>query len=361
MRLIRRIITILFICSLPLMNLNAGLVYFANINKKQCGFIAKSGEDFYAYTSQSALLSLGRFAVKSFDGTSLQSSGSLELSYNSDIARIKIDPGKLKDQAFEIGGNVKMGGDVEVYSVSLSDNIDSKGKTKVKGVGMYSFAIDKETDFDSAGTPVLSDNKVVGVLSKGYEEFEVASHWNEGKVKIVEKKNKTGARLDVEVNWVPAEKVGFDRAGEELADAQKFQSEFLPILNFWCANPYRELPEDIKYPKDLQSWVNDFKYKTKAYDKLVPRSKDLNDKKGLVDSLMEGTLERSMKLSKFPQNKVRQMKISWKTPYLRSRAGTYMTNWRKIDKLMECRLVNMEYMVPTSFTPDGPESGNKKK
>jgi hypothetical protein len=60
--------------------LNASIIYFANINKKQCGFIAKSGEDYYAYTSQIALLSLGRFAIKTTNGADIKKIGSLEIS-----------------------------------------------------------------------------------------------------------------------------------------------------------------------------------------------------------------------------------------------------------------------------------------
>lgn len=350
------------LCFISSSSLNAGMLYFANIKNKQAGFVAKSGEDYYAYTSQTALFSLGRFALKTFDGTTIKITGPLELSYYSDIARVKVDPGVLKDKAFELGGKVPLGEDVQVYSVSIADNIDTKSSVNVKGIGMYSFALGKETENESAGAPILSsDGKVVGVVSKGYFNFDIASGWGNEKIKVVEKKNKIGARLDVDVKWVPANKAGFDRAGEEITQAAKFQHEFLPLLNFWCENPYRELPEDIKYPKELKSWVKDHNYKTKAYDTLIPRcAKDPAKKKGLIDNLMEGTLDRANKLCKFPKNKVRQMQIPWKTPYMKGRANTYLKNWLKVNRMMQARLVNLEYLVPYSFG-DQKNMQSKKK
>ena len=343
--------------------LNAGLVYFANIKGKQPGFIAKSGEDYYAYTSQCALMKIGRFALKSFSGTAISTAGDLEVSYYSDIARIKIKPGNFKDQAFELDNKIIMNSDVEVYKVSIADNIDSKSPAKVKGIGRYAFAIDQENGPDSAGCPILSsDGKVIGVLGKGYEQFVIASHWNEGKVSMEEVKNKIAARLDVNVRWVSAKKAGFSRASSEIVNSAKFQTEFVPILNWWCANPYRILSDDIKYPKDLNSWAKDLKHKTRIYDKLVEKCKqNPSDKKGLIDSLMTGTLDRSLKFTKFPQNKIRQMQIRWKTPFLQSRAKIYMKNWQDIDDIVERRLIAMEYMPPHVFAPKAAMESKKKK
>ena len=348
--------------------LHAGLVYFANIKRKQSGFIAKSGEEYYAYTSQVALMRIGRFALKSFEGSTIPTTGDLEISYNSDIARIKIEPGKFKDSAFELGGKVIMNSTVEVYKVSIADNIDSKSAAKIKGVGMYSFAIDKETGGDSAGCPVVdSEGKVIGVLSKGYEKFSIASHWDEGKVSIKEIKNKIAARLDVEVQWVEADKAGYYRAATEISDAAKFQAEFIPILNWWCANPYRILSDDIKYPDDLKSWAKDLKYKTRIYDRLVAKcGKNPSEHKGLIDGVMTGTLHRSLKLSKFAQNKLSQMEVLTKssaktTPFLKSRANIYVKNWQQVDHVMEYRLIAMEYMAPHTFAPKEAGSVKKKK
>ena len=367
MRYSIQLLTFIVIFLLPLINLNAGLVYFGNIKKKQCGFLVKSGEDYYAYTSQTALMGLGRFAIKSVDGViTLKSMGALEISYYSDIARMKVDPGKLKDQAYEIEGAVIMGMDVQVFSVSIADNIDSKSSAQVDGIGMYAFAFNKETDIDSTGTPVVSsDGKVVGVLSKGYKEFEITSRWNSGKVKIIDEKNKLAARLDVKVKWVSAGKADFNKASKAIADTLKFQEDFLPLLNWWCANPYRKLSGDVKFPKKLKAWVNDNNHKTKIYDKLVAKcAKNPIKHTGLIDSLTDSTLHRALKLSKFPQSNLRKMQIKWKTPYLRSRAQIYMTNWHKIDKMMERRLKSMEYLLPQSFkskSDDAMESDKKKK
>lgn len=352
-------IAILLLCLVFSSNiLNAGLVYFANIKKKNVGFIVKSGEDYYAITSQAALMSLGRFAIKTFDGTTIKQTGPLELSYYSDAARMKIDPGVMKDKALEFGGKVDLGAEVEVYSISIADNIDSKSNAKVDGIGMYAFSIDKETDNDSVGTPVLSkEGKVLGVLSKGNMEFDIEKSWGtDEKLKVVERKNKLAARMDVDVRWVDAAKAGFDRAAEEVVNAAEFQSEFLPLFNFWCKNPYRELPEDIVYPRELKSWVKDHNYKTKAYDKIIPRcAENPSERKGLINNVMGGTLERALKLSKFPQNKVRQMQIPWKTPFLKSCARIYLRNWYEVTKMMKLRIINMAYKLPYNF-----DEGNKK-
>jgi len=352
MSITKKIALILLCFTLLSSFLNADLIYFANIDKQYTGFVAKSGDNYYAYTSQTALISLfGKFAIKTSDGARVKTAGPLELSYYSDIARLKIEPGEFKDNAFEIGKSVSIGDEVSVYSISMNDNVDTQSTIKIDGVGMYAFAISKETDADSAGSPVLTkDGKVVGVLSKGAFNFVISKGWGEEKIKVVETKNKLAARLDVTVRWVSAKKADFKHFSQEAGKATKLQQEFLPLLNFWCHNPYRELEEDIEYPRKLKTWVKDHNYKTKAYDKLVPKCRDKPYTKiGLINSLMQGTLERAIKLSKFPQNKVRQMSVKWKTAYLRSRASHYLKNWIRVNKMMRCRILNMQYLLPYSF------------
>jgi len=363
MRYLKQFSVFIFIFFMPFVNLHANLVYFLNIHKKQCGFIAKSGDNYYAYTSQNALLNLGKFIIRSFDGAAIQTEGALELSYYSDIARIKIKPGEQKNQAFEIGGKVVMNSKVQVYSISIADNVDAQSEVKVNGIGTYSFAINKATDRDSAGTPVFSsDDKVLGVLSQADDKFIIAAHWNDGKVRIERPKNKLVARLDVNIRWISTEKADFTRAALEISDAAKFQTEFLPILNWWCANPYRILSNKIKLPKGLKPWANNHNSKAKICAKLVKKcQQNPAEKKGLMYNLMDGAIERSNTLSKFPKNKMRQMQIPWKTPFLRSRAKIFMKNWQEIDKLMASRIIAMSYIFPHNYNLKPLKKSKNKK
>lgn len=354
-------ITLLTICFIFNYNaLNAGLVYFANIEKKQLGCMVKMGEDYYAVTSQTAMMSLGDFAIRTASGTNLKITGPLEISFYSDAARVKVDPGSFKDQAYEIGGPLEIGQKVKL--VLSSENLEAKSNLTIDGIGMYSFSVDKESDANAAGSPILSeDGKIIGVMSKGYNEFVVAQSWfTDEKVKVVERKNKLAARLDVKIIWVDAQKAEFEKAAEQILDAEKFQPEFLPVLNFWCKNPYREIPDNVKYPKELRKWVRDHKYKTKAYDRIIPKCENKPwENVGLIESVMDGTLDRSNKLANTPKAIARQMHIKWKTPFLRYRGKILFNNWNRLNKLMEHRITNMEFMLPGDFKDK--KSKKKKK
>ncbi len=329
------------------------LVYFASVESRQCGFIAKDGESYYAYTSQYALMSLGAFAVQTLSGVTVQTDEPLELSFDSDIARVKIQGGAQSERALEIGSVSDIGDEIVVHSVLRSKNVDTKNPCKVSGMGVYYLGLGIDTKDDVAGAPVLdSEGKVVGVASKGYDDFDIASHWNEGKVKLVRSPNKVASRLDAPIKWVSPEDAGFVRAASEIASSAVLMQEFLPLLNFWCANPYRKIPDDVTIPRELGAWARDHNNKTKAYHTLIPRIKsDPVGRRALLISLMKATNDRSVRLVKFPKSRMRQMQIQWQTPFLRFRGNKYLDNWKRVDELMEARIVDMAYRGPHTFTP----------
>lgn len=323
------------------------LLYFIGEKSKQYGFLVKNGDSYYAYTSQSGLLYTGQFKLQSMTGNPIVITGKLELSYFNDVVRIKVDPGKLKDQYFELGSRLKMGEKVE----ACLEDISSRSSANIKGVGMYAFALDKSNPNDLAGTPVCgSDGRAIGVLSRGYNAFKINSDWDDGKVKLSEIKNKIAARLDVEIIWTNADDVQFFKTAELISRYCLLQSEFLPLLNWWCTNPYRQIGDNIKYPKSLERWVKNHNNRTKAYDYTIKRcAENPIGRKGLIKSLIDANLQRGLVLSKFAQGALRQMQINKKTTYLNYYSGIYMREWAQIDDLMESRQKNMEFMLPHEF------------
>lgn len=355
MRIIKFCLLGILIGIFPLSSFASGIIYFGNGKNKQAGFIAKSGEDYYAYTSQSGLLSLGKFKIQH---SGIKEIGPLEVSYESDIARIKVDPGEMKDKAYQIAGKVIMGKPVEILSIDLN----AKTPANVVGMNRHSFALDKKTADYQIGTPVFIPKQgVVGVIGRGHQQFAIATHWDKNKVKIQTVPNRQAGRLDVLVKWVKADAIGFEKAAERVAIARKFQKGFLPLLNWWCKNPYRQLDESVKYPKLLTAWVKDHNHKTRAYDYNIKRCReDPVNRFGLVDSLMDANIQRGIVLSKFPQSTLRQMQINWKTPFLNFLTDRYARSWGKIDKMMEQRLKQMAYIMPHEFGQKK-EYGGKKK
>lgn len=338
--------------------LHAGLVYFSTLKKKQYGFVAKLNKNYYAFTSQAALLRIGpRVGIKTTDGKVIPTTGPLELSVHNDIARIKLSADKAKELALTIGGDVLMNEEIKLFSGYSS----TPSESEIIGVGIYSFAIDEETPRAVAGTPILStEGQVLGVLSLGHNTFRISSNWGSKKISLMAYPNKHGARMDIPIQWVSAKKANFKRACAQIVAADKLQAELLPMLNWWCKNPYRQLPDDVKYPLKLKPWVNDHNNKTKAYDTIIERCRQKpTERKGLIENVMDGTRHRSLKLSKFPKSKIRQMDLPWETEYLTYRANIYKHNWQQIDRLITMRMKDLEYKVPYSFTPDPKETKKK--
>lgn len=320
---------------------SSGIVYLGSEQAKQAGFISKKGEDYYVYTSQLGLLTLGSFKILNSE---IKEIGPLELSSESDIARIKVDPGMLKDKAYPIAGKVLIARPVEVFS----NNFSSKIQMNVIGINRHSFALNKATQKNLVGSPVFAPDKgVVGIISSGYTKFVIASHWVEGKVSLKEIANRQAARLDVPVDWVSADKINFEQAAKRVSLASNYQKDFLPLLNWWCFNPYRSIEESVKYPEELKAWVKDHNYKTKAYDiKLDRCQEDTKKKLGLINSLIDANIQRGSVLSRFPKRNISYVQMDWKTPYLNYLTKKYVREWEKIDLLMQRRLMQMVYILP---------------
>lgn len=322
-------------------------IFFATLKSKQAGFLVKEKNKYYAYTCQSALLFKPDFSIRSADGDTIKATGKLELSYTNDIARVEVDPGPLKDKFFVLSEKLGYGDSVKYCSLYF----DSKTSSIIKGIGPNDFDLGDTTLEYFTGTPVLgADGRVVGVLRQGHNVFRIAAQWNNGKISLAREKNQLAARTDIDLKWVDAEKVHFENASQMIIKASQFQSAFLPLVNWWCENPYRQVPENIKYPKSLERWVTNHNNRTKAYDYTIRRCAEKPIlRKGLIDSLMAANIQRSLVLSKFPKSLLRQMQIKRETPFLNSYFNIFKWEWSRIVRLMDYRLKNMAYMVPHEF------------
>ncbi|MBN1864452.1 MAG: hypothetical protein JW808_06090 [Victivallales bacterium] len=286
-------------------------------------------------------------------GSTVQTEGSLELSRDSDIARIRIQVGTFAEEALEIGSFSDIGDDAVVHSLLIPENVDARTPCNVTGIGVFYLGISVETADEASGASVLnSEGKVVGVVSMGYDEFDIASHWNEGKVKLLRRPNSVASRLDVPIMWISTEDAGFARAASEITNSAALMREFVPLLNFWCADPYRPIPKDIEITRELGAWARDHNHKTKAYHTIIPRIKeDPIGRKAILLSIMRSTNDRAVRLANFPRGRMRQMQLQWQTSFLRSLGSIHLDNWKRITEMMDARIADMSYRSPHTFDP----------
>lgn len=319
--------------------INADAITFANLDHKYYGALTKIGDDYYAYTSQTALLHLGNFVLKSSNGKDLKKCGELEISYYSDIARIKVEPKKEQlSDLYEISNSVVFNQEVKVIG-------ESDLNTTIEGIGRFNCYLKEEFDLESTGSPVLStDGKIIAIISEGYSEFKISDKDNKNKVSVVKNKNHLASRLNKKMRWIPVSKAGFSNAVKTISDVVAFQDEFLDILNWWYNNPYLPLPSDIKYPPELNGWVKAHNSKTKIYEKLISKKNS-----NIIDGLITNTYRRGIKFSKIPQVKLCKLQTKWKTFFLRKRTKIYMRNWESIKDLLDARLVSMKYKLPQYY------------
>ena len=334
------LITFLILC-FQTQIISANAITFANLDGKYYGTLIKIADNYYAYTSQTALLNLGDFILKSSNGKDLKKCGELEISYYNDIARIKVEPQKEQlSDLYEISNSVVFNQEVKIIG-------ESDFNTTIEGIGRFNCYLKEEFDLESTGTPVLStDGKIIAIISEGYSEFKISEKGNKNKVSVIKNKNHIASRLDVKIKWIPVSKAGFTNAIKTISDVVAFQNDFLDILNWWYNNPYLPLPSDIKYPPELNGWVKAHNAKTRNYEKLISKS---SKNSNIMDGLINNTHRRGIKFSKIPQVKLCKLQTKWKTSFLKKRTKIYMKNWKSIKDLLDARLISMKYKLPQYY------------
>jgi len=156
-----------------------------------------------------------------------------------------------------------------------------------------------------------------------------------------------GARLDTETEWVTALDVDFFIAGDAIAGAQRLQKEFVPLLNWWFTNPYRQIPDDLHYPTEMQRFIQYNNQRTPIIRKLVAEiaSKPI-DHQAALHKVRDSCLHRAELLKNFPLSHYRNLRLPYKTRFLRITALQYAKNWQFILKKIDTQILNMTYKIP---------------
>ena len=156
-----------------------------------------------------------------------------------------------------------------------------------------------------------------------------------------------GARLDVNIKWIPAEEVDFIEAGSVINDSDRMLKEYMPILEWWLKTPYTEVPDNISYPDEIKRFVLYNNERTPIIRKLVAEiQKNPIDHEGEMNKVRDGCLHRATLFLNFPLSQMRQLNVQWKTPFLRNESAYSSREWEKIVKVIQAKRRGLEFRVP---------------
>jgi len=343
------------------------LVKDAGSDRVAFGFLVEVDGVSYVYTAQSAIYGMSVVAVVTGDGKRLATNGGgFEVAVNSDLARVPLteEISGLKPAAL---GNLCFGLEASIVG------IDSTGKARrraavVSGIGGRTFFLEfpDGEGLDAKGKPrpgspvLLEDGTVVGVVGAPVSRFDIGLGWTD-KVSLALSSETIVARLDAETKWVSAKDAGFGKASSPLKDLPRLTWEILPLLNWWCEDPYRAVPDNVAVPREWKAWVANNNKRAGQMEKLVAKaSASPSANKGLVKSLRTSMLYRAKRLVILPSSIRASLNQKCKTWFLRSRLAIAKKEWERLFDMMNCRMKSLKYSVPGKIadnaTPELPET-----
>lgn len=303
------------------------------------GFIVKEKGKFYVYTAQTTLFGVKKPKISN-DYGEIKTAKDYQISSNSDVARIRI-AGEFKD-FYTIGENININDGV-VYKSGAWDSIIN---TEISGLGIRIFKIKEKFKRRDSGLPVLnSENKLIGILSSWQAAVTVKSEppflqYEEENPRIV-------TRLDKQIKWLSARKTKFEDYGVILKESKVLQKDFLPMIQWWYENPYRQVEDDVEYSEKMATWVKYNNRKNKIIDQLIAKiAEDPQKHKSLMKSLKNATLHRTKLLYAFPSSRYQKLQIKWPTDFLRSKAMLHTESWENILRVINIRKKNLVFVMP---------------
>ena len=342
-------VTILLAWSLSGLLYAGELVQLIDGSKTAAGFLVDHEGKTYLYTSQTAILGMNitgigkTSTVTTFSHKKLTLIGEFEISYYSDVARIQVNE-TFKD-AYQIGKITTQGQQVTIFP-NAGKNLDSsKQKTTINGIGIYAFTLNDNMKTESPGTPVLDPKgNVVGVLSTWVWEINRKKN-----LFVYTKRNPHfGARLDAPIKWVPISKVNFKSAANAILDSKRIQKEIIPLLNWWMANPYRQIPESVSYPVEIKRFVKYNNERTPLIRRFVKKiSRNLIGNKAKMEKVRAGCIHRGELFSNFIHSQKRSLNgIKSGTQFLNMILIKNTKNWSLISGNVDAKLKGMDYTFP---------------
>ena len=226
------------------------------------------------------------------------------------------------------------------------------------------------------GSPVLgSDGKVIGVMNASngiivadhgaqsyslvkkifnsaepiVEDRENNDSDNSGTFKFVTMKNRICSRLDRDVNWLPAKKIGFFVAGSAIYEAKYTQKEFIPLLNFWFQNPYKVVSDNIKISDKMRKWVTSNNKNLDIYRAEINMKSSRSGNRAELCKIRTSCIKRAKAFYNYPSAQSAKVNSSWETGFIRKKASLYEKNWHIILDLLDVRIESMLYKMPNKY------------
>jgi len=367
----KRLIAALFLCALSAARLAHGgtgdylaLIKDAGSNRVAVGFIVEVGGSSYVYTTQSAIYGMSVVTVVDANGKSLATNeGRFEISADGDLARVP-----LTDKAPGLKpaprGSICFGADAVIVDPASSGNIKETAAV-ISGIGAGTFVMEStEDDSDTLPNPgapvVLENGTVIGVVGAPIPRFDIQTGWKD-KISLASRSEIVAARLDSLANWISSDDAAFAKVSAPLRNAARLSPEIIPLLNWWCEDPYRVAPSDLPLPDTWKSWVANNNKRSGQMEKLVAKvSSAPAGRRGLVKSLRTAMLYRAKRLVLLPSSVRASFNRKSKTWFIRSRLAIAKREWENILDMLYCRIKSLNYSVPGHFsenaTPEIPEA-----
>ena len=341
------VVTILFLCTSHLFA-EHGLVKISDSKTDICGFLVQEGDKKYLYTTQSALFGMRltgvgyKFTASSFSGSPVTVIGPLMVTTNGDVARVEITTEAT--DFLKIGTINDFGEKVTIFPTALKSESDKPGTATISGIGIDAYMIKAKLTMPLLGTPLLNQKgEVVGAASNWGGEINKKG-WSFS-FKVL--KSNLYARLFSNMKWVPAGKVDFIQAGGVMKDTCQMLKEFMPLLNWWITNPYRQVPDTLSYPRQMKRFViynNERTPLLRRFVKEVKRSPI--GREGKMEKIRDGCLHRAKLFAGFPTAQKRQLNLQWKTPFLIKIGKRYSREWDKVIEAIIAKKRSLEHKTP---------------
>ena len=342
-------VTLLLFCTMPI-SIRAGeLVKIQDGTKTATGFLVKTEGKTFLYTTQTAIFGMNLIGVGStanittFSNKKITLLGQFEVSHNSDLARFPIQDSSF--DTFSIGKVKSQGQKVTIFPQAGTGSATSKQTVSISRIGIYAIKLNDTMKAEAPGSPVLDEqDNAVGVMSCWMWKL-----YRSGKTYAYTTVNPhVAAKLDVNVQWLPADKAQFPTAANAILTSKRMQKEIVPLLNWWLENPYRLVPSTITYPPELKPFVKYNNKRSPLIRELAQSvKKDLIKNEARMNTIRKSCIDRGRLFINFIHNqKSSLLDIKCKSAYLTKLLIYNAENWRRVEEITDAELKNMKYLFP---------------
>jgi hypothetical protein len=338
----RRILILsLFIASLYNTKIFAyNLIKVENSKNSYRGITVKENNKYYIYLTQKSLLLNGN--KNPYQGYKKFQLNNLQLAKYSDLARFQI-LGELAEYSI-----INYSKSINFATEFQIENFNGKIlKGKIIGIGINYFETNLSAQNVITGTPAETDKEIFALAANPECHLQINEQWCANRIQLVKNKHLFLSRLNKNFIWEKPEFESFEALKKYLIDSEQFIEEYINIVNYWCENPYRVLSKTIDISSKLKNWKEEHNNRTKSYSKILSLCKEKPiRRKGIIYNLIKNTLTRGTLLKQYARTKNNQFKLKQPSEFLRDYSNKLLDSWHKIDKMLELRIKNLEFMLP---------------